>query len=205
MTEAARNQGEFRRIVCSQLRNRYFLLRHGQSQANELGQIASAPTTAVTQFGLTQKGRDQIECSIQQHRGQLADVDHVFTSDFRRTRETADIASALLDATVNESALLRERSFGTFDGQSDQNYQMVWSADARDATHQQWGVESVVTVAERMCEFVRKLDQSNDGDTFLIVSHGDPLQILITAALGRDLRQHRQIEPLATAELRPLF
>ena len=204
MTEAASNQGEYRRLVCSQLRNRYFLLRHGQSEANELGRIASSPDTAVTHFGLTQTGRGQIAASIRQHRNQLKDVDQVFTSDFRRTRETAEIAAALLNATVNESIPLRERGFGRLDGQSDQKYQLVWSADAEDATHRQWGVESVATVARRMCGFVRKLDQSSDDRTYLIVSHGDPLQILLTSALGRDLRQHRQIEPLSTAELRPL-
>ena len=204
MTEAASNQCESRRIDCSQLRNHYFLIRHGQSEANALGRIASSPGTALTQFGLTQTGRDQIAASIGKHRSQLADVNQVFSSDFRRARETAEIAAALLDATVNESIALRERSFGTLDGQSDQKYPLVWSADAEDATHRQWEVESVATVADRMCGFVRKLDQSSEGRTYLIVSHGDPLQILITSALGRDLRQHRQIEPLSTAELRPL-
>ncbi|MEO1618923.1 MAG: histidine phosphatase family protein [Planctomycetota bacterium] len=204
MTEATSNQGEYRRIVCSQLRNRHFLLRHGQSEANALGRIASSPGIAVAQFGLTEKGRDQIAVSIDQHRNQLAGVDQVFCSDFRRTRETAEIAAVLLDATVNESILLRERSFGMFDGQSDQKYQVAWSADEEDATHRKWDVESVASVADRMCGFVRELDQSGDGNTYLIVSHGDPLQILLTSALGRDLRQHRQIEPLATAELRPL-
>jgi probable phosphoglycerate mutase len=198
------SQNDSERVLCSQLRNRYFLLRHGQSEANRWGLIASSPGVAVSQFGLTQTGREQISRSIDQHRERLAAIDRIFTSDFRRARETAEIVASVLRAPVEEAVQLRERDFGQWDGQPDDHYRTVWSADAEDPTHQQWGVESVAAVARRMSLFIGTVDQSGFQQSYLIVSHGDPLQILITTASGRDLRLHRQLEPLTTAELRPL-
>ena len=99
---------------------------------------------------------------------------------------------------------LRERYFGQWDGQSAENYEVVWSADAEDPTHEKWRVESVSVVARRMSQFVQTVDQSSIDQTYLIVSHGDPLQILTTAVRGRDLRLHRQFDPFETADLKPL-
>jgi len=198
------NQDRPGQIVCAELRNRFWLLRHGQSAANQAGLIASSPEVAVSQFGLTTPGQDQVASSVEQHEKVLGDVTQIFTSDFRRTRETAQIAARLLNAPVEETMQLRERHFGEWDGKSDEHYQAVWSADAEAPTHQQWQVESVAAVALRMSQFIRTVDQSGVDQTFLIVSHGDPLQILLTAASGRDLRLHRQMKPLSTAELRLL-
>lgn len=198
------SQSAFPLVDCLLLRNTYVLLRHGRSEANQQGLIASSPQLAVSQFGLTNLGREQVVHSLEKHRDQLGPIKQIFTSDFRRTRETAKIAAELLDAPVKETTQLRERGFGEWDGKPDENYQTVWSADAEDPTHQQWGVESVFAVAYRLSQFLQVLDQSSRNQTYLIVSHGDPLQILITAANGRDLRLHRQLDPIKTAELRPL-
>jgi probable phosphoglycerate mutase len=55
-----------------------------------------------------------------------------------------------------------------------------------------------------MSDLVHEIDQSGSGNTYLLVSHGDPLQILITAAREIDLRFHRQLDPLGTGEVRLL-
>ena len=198
------SQPSFQRVVCADLRNRYLLLRHGHSEANGQSLIASSPERAIPHFGLTKTGQDQITRMVEQHGSQLACVRQIFTSDFRRTRETANIVAGLLNAPIKEAVSLRERNFGRWDGQSDTNYETVWAADAEDPGHVRWGVESVSSVAERMSRFVKEVDQLGVGQTYLLVSHGDPLQILITASQGQDLGSHRNLDPLATAELRSL-
>lgn len=192
-------------VATKVLRNRYFVLRHGQSEANQLGLIASSPAVAVEQYGLTDHGRQQVAEAVSQRQRELADVSRIYTSDFRRARETAEIAGELLRVPVEVVKDLRERDFGDWDGQPDENYQLVWSADEQDPTHQRWGVESVQAVAERMTGFIDRIDQTFADQSCLIVAHGDPLQILITAMQGRDLRGHRRLDPLKTAELRPLL
>lgn len=191
-------------IDCSKLRNRYLVLRHGQSQANELGLIASSPETAVAGFGLTEVGRQQVAAEIERNIRTLASIAAVFSSDFLRARQTAEMVARRLQVRLECSLHLRERGFGDWEGEADEHYRRVWDEDALNAGHTRWGVEAVAAVASRMCQFLAKLDQADKNQTFLIVSHGDPLQILITSALGRDLREHRQIDSLGTGELRPL-
>ena len=181
-----------------------FVLRHGQSEANVQGLIASSPEIAVTSYGLTKEGREQVKRSLAKHRDQLSDVRQIYCSDFRRTRETAQLAAQILEVPVQQTPELRERFFGDWDGQSDDNYQGVWAADAQDPKHKKWRVESVSEVAQRMKGFVASLDTLDPEQACLLVSHGDPLQILITALLDGDLRRHRELEPLQTAEVRCL-
>ena len=51
---------------------------------------------------------------------------------------------------------------------------------------------------------VADLEADHADETFLLVSHGDALQILLTAFAGLDASTHRDIEHLQTAEIRAL-
>lgn len=183
----------------------YFVLRHGRSIANEQGLIVSSPRDGVDHFGLTEAGIDEVRATAKQNRPQLEPVARIYSSDFLRARETAEIVAESLKVDIEIASALRERSFGDWDGKSNENYQTVWEADAVDASHQKWSVESVSHVADRTMDLVTDIDRSMDKGAFLLVSHGDPLQILLTAAAGNDLRTHRSLRSLETAELRPLL
>ncbi|MDW7749066.1 histidine phosphatase family protein, partial [Halomonas sp.] len=45
------------------------------------------------------------------------------------------------------------------------------------------------------------LEQRHAGETILLVSHGDPLQILLTALEGRELSRHRERPALTPASI----
>lgn len=184
------------------LRNRYCLLRHGKSVANERNLIVSMAPIGLLEFGLTPEGAQQVRDALTAGEPLLAEITQIHSSDFRRARETAEIAAEMLKRTIAYKPQLRERRFGDFEGRSTQNYPLVWEADEEDASHTGWNVESVEAVALRMSEVVLELERSGEGETHLLVSHGDPLQILITAANRTDLRLHRRIDPIATAEWR---
>ncbi len=186
------------------LRNTYYLLRHGRSVANAQGLIVSDVSVGRTAFGLTDEGASEVRSNLMAIRNELPELSRIYSSDFLRTEQTAAIASEILGAAVELSPRLRERGFGDFEGQSNDNYDRVWQRDAADASHREWNVESVRSVAARMSDLVHEIDQSGSGNTYLLVSHGDPLQILITAARGIDLRFHRQLAPLGTGEVRRL-
>ena len=186
------------------LKNEFYVLRHGQSEANVQGLIVSAPDLGVPKFGLTDDGQRQVKAVLESERNQFAKISLVYASDFRRARETAELVGAACNVPVSLASQLRERDFGQWEGRNDSHYKTVWRADAEDGLHKMWNVESVVEVAERMSGFVEKLDQSHRDERILLVSHGDPLQILIAAAGRLDLRQHRELKPLQTAELRRL-
>ena len=77
------------------LKNRYFVMRHGKSEANAAGLIVSDPCNGCLQYGLTPEGRAQAAESGQKLRQQLGDTASaavvVCCSDFKRTLETAEV------------------------------------------------------------------------------------------------------------------
>ena len=180
-------------------RNHYLLMRHGHSQANQEGRIISSPPLGLTGFGLSPRGRAQLDTLLADWR--WARPQRLLHSDFLRTAETAERVAAHFDLPLTAEPRLRERHFGELEGQSDARYAEVWALDAQDPTLRQGGVEAVVEVAARMREVIDELECDHRGETILLVSHGDPLQILLTALEGRALSLHREREPLAPASI----
>ncbi|MDY7115798.1 histidine phosphatase family protein [Halomonas sp. SSL-5] len=184
------------------LHNAYLLMRHGHSEANLAGIIVSTPARGLDGFGLSTQGRDQLAAVLAEWR--WAPPHRVVHSDFLRTTETAERIARRFGLDAEAEPRLRERHFGDLEGEGDARYAEVWARDARDPTHRHAGVEPVVEVAARMTAVIEALERAHVGETLLLVSHGDPLQILLTALAGRELTRHRDREPLAPASITPL-
>lgn len=195
------------------LRNTFYALRHGRSLANEAGIIAASPEVACSNYGLSPEGYEQAgkvgEQLLSALEGQSKNITLV-SSDLLRAVETAKTVQKSLDdagciAELTLDPRLRERGFGTWDGQSDSNYNLVWKNDEVDSSHTTDGVESVDSVTRRATSCVADLDGLYKSDhVFVLVAHGDVLQILQTAFLKRDGKFHRQVDHLETAQLRLL-
>jgi len=186
--------------------NRYFVMRHGHSEANAKGIIVSDPAHALAAYGLTETGRAQVTDSLGRTQRLGADT-IVLSSDFRRARETAELAHAWLEcaAALEFDPRLRERGFGAHELQRDDAYREVWREDERDADHRANGVESANQVMARVTALILDCERRFSDAGLLLVSHGDVLQILQTAFAGADARSHRSLEHLQTAEIRQLL
>ncbi len=187
------------------LRNRYFAMRHGHSRANEQGIVVSDPRHGIDHYGLSERGRAQVDARLGGATGLGADT-LILSSDFRRARETAGIVHARLgcgDSIVLEPRL-RERYFGEYELDGDDAYAEVWRADARDPDNTEAGVESPNAVMARVTAVIADCETRCEARDILLVSHGDALQILLTAFAARDASNHREIRHLDTAEIRPL-
>ncbi|MBR2512859.1 MAG: histidine phosphatase family protein [Halomonas sp.] len=180
-------------------RNRYLLMRHGHSQANEQGLIISSPERGLNAFGLSALGEQQLLETVEDW--QWPTPTRVVHSDFLRTTQTAERVASAFGLTLEKEQRLRERYFGELDGQADRYYPDVWALDAQDADHQQYQVEAVSSVAARLCAVIEGLEQQGSGETVLVVSHGDPLQILLTALANKPLTQHREQAALLPASI----
>lgn len=66
------------------------------------------------------------------------------------------------------------------------------SQRARCAERPPGGGESVAEVVARVRALLAGLEAEHAGRTLLLVSHGDLLSILVAAALGSPLREHRR-------------
>lgn len=189
-------------IVTGRWQNHYLLMRHGHSLANQQGVIISSPRRGLLDYGLSPRGRQQLDDLLLEWRWETPD--RILHSDFRRTSETASRIARHFGLPLEAEPRLRERHFGTLEGGQDNRYAEVWACDARDPGHHHAGVESVVEVAARMHAVIVELERRHNGESILLVSHGDPLQILLTVLEGRELSRHRERETLAPASITPL-
>ncbi|MEL7895138.1 histidine phosphatase family protein [Vreelandella neptunia] len=180
-------------------RNRYLLMRHGHSQANQQGVIVSSPERGIERFGLSEHGEQQLAQLVAGWQWPVPT--RVVHSDFLRTRQTAAHVAARFGLVPSVDTRLRERNFGELEGQGDDHYPSVWALDAEDAEHRHYQVEALSGVASRMQAVIAEWEQQVSGETILLVSHGDPLQILLTALANKPLTQHREQPALLPASI----
>ncbi len=186
------------------LANRYHAMRHGQSKANEAGVIVSEiDTDRGGDYGLSERGQRQAHAAAQAC-GLPADT-VVYSSDFSRARQTAEVVRGHLGApTVILAEALRERCFGDLEGTPVANYARVWTAEGTNGGHGRDGVEPAAAVLDRTTALVADLERRHSGRDILLVSHGDTLQILQAGFLRMDPAKHRSVPHLDTAQIREL-
>ena len=186
--------------------NSYLIMRHGQSEANVAGLIVSDPAIGCQRFGLTENGRLQVSNSAQGH-SETA-ISQIICSDFLRTRQTAQLAAEVLGRPSPQLEVgLRERFFGCWEGLSDEHYQGVWQHDQTAEMSSKESVtadnvELVEQVLQRGLKVLEKLEQQYLDQVILLVSHGDMLQILRTAFVGKPAWQHRSLPHHQTGEIK---
>ncbi|CAH9106905.1 unnamed protein product [Cuscuta epithymum] len=230
------------------LGNKYWVLRHGRSIPNVLELIVSSMENGILEeYGLAPRGVEQALSAGDSFREELKrnsielERVRICYSPFSRTRQTAQHVASRLGIPFFEEGPpapqcmvindLRERFFGrTFELQSHDKYQEIWALDEEDPfMRPDLHGESVADVVSRLTNAITTIESSFQGCAVLIVSHGDPLQILQTvlgAALQGEntvtddcnqnlasriaavtvssvLSQHRKFF-LGTGELRPL-
>jgi len=190
--------------VLKNLQNYYLLLRHGRSLANQAGIIISSTDDGTGAWGLAEGACLEIQKSMEAIDMTAPVI--FFSSPFKRAIETAQCACESFPRGRMEIASeLRERFFGSYDRTADKNYHVVWQMDKKSSDNTFNGVESPLEVMERLTFFIGKTEDAYSGETIILVSHGDILNILLTDAAGLDIRGHRDIASMNTAELRPLF
>ncbi|EXJ09425.1 histidine phosphatase family protein [Nitrincola nitratireducens] len=181
------------------LKNTYLLMRHGHSLANEAGCIISHPDNGIHAYGLSNVGRAQLQQTLKDWPYPIPD--RLLHSDFLRTTESAQCLAQHFNCPIEVNTLLRERCFGVYEQQSDQFYESVWAKDSAGLDVTAEGVESLERVAQRMHSVIEHCEATYADQTLVLVSHGDPLQILLTHLDGRALSEHRKRPSIAPAEI----
>ncbi len=185
------------------MKNRFFLMRHGESLANVADKIISLPENGLNGYGLSELGREQARNSAED--SALPPTTLVVASDFMRTRQTAEVVCSTLGLRPAKlDPGLRERAFGGLEEQTGADYHKVWEQDSLGSEHTMFDSESARALAERMLDVVKRLDTRWQKQDILLVSHGDPLRFLQLAAAGRPLTEHLQVKLFAPAEIRAL-
>jgi probable phosphoglycerate mutase len=189
------------------MRNQYFALRHGISVANEERIIISHPDSGVTGWGLSDRGAAECRRLLTPARLQALGLTRedciVYSSDFLRAAETAAIFCQLngFGAPILD-VRLRERDFGRLERRTIDAYDLVWARDLEDDDHGFEGCEGTAKLAARLRSLLGDLESCWNEKQIVLVSHGDPLQVLQTILLGLPCNRHRALPHLGNAELR---
>ncbi|WCJ40002.1 Phosphoglycerate mutase family protein [Euphorbia peplus] len=171
--------------------NKYWILRHGKSIPNQTGLIVSSLENGIrSEYQLAPDGINQAHSAgllflkeLKENNIPIENV-RICYSPFARTTHTAKVVASVLDIpfdgpqfTVMED--IRERYFGpSFELMSHDKYPEIWALDEKDPCMQPEGGESVKDVANRLAKSMAMMESEFQGCAILIVSHGDPLQIL---------------------------
>ena len=185
------------------MKNRYYLMRHAHSVANEQGIITSKPSACTVAYGLTQKGEAQARTAAEELKLSLSKTPVVICSDFLRAYQTAKIVAAEFEIEAKTDVRLRERDFGKLHGESDKYYPEIWKVTDKDSTAKPKGVESDEEVLHRLNTLIKDLDRQYTDRDIVLVSHGDPLNILYAQHTFGDTT--KQTHGFANAEIRPLL
>jgi broad specificity phosphatase PhoE len=174
-----------------------YLIRHGLTPNNKLGRTNGQRNDE----SLSEEGREQALAVIPQI---PRTVTHIYCSDLKRARETAEIINNELKLPISYHKELRERDFGdltnmTWPEIGEKYGQELLSNDVLvNYDFRPYGGESAEDVTKRLktfLEFLKK--QHKPDDHVLVVTHGGILKIMHYIYFGK---QYREIENATVQE-----
>ncbi len=157
-------------------KNHYFLLRHGQTIYQARYKNTIYPKEANFRLLITKKGESQIKKAAKILKKK--NISAIYSSDFKRTRQSAGIVDKELKLSVKFDKRLRDLDFGRYWGSNKKDYEKLFSNRAEKFTKRTPGGENWNDVIKRVGAVVKEIEKKRKGKNILIISHGDPLWLL---------------------------
>jgi len=128
------------------------------------------------------------------------------SSCFKRAKETAAAIHSVLGCTkpLQIDDALNERNWGEYDLKDTSFGYEYYKKNAHDVVNTQHGIESIMNILTRTSELVKRLEETYTNKDIILVSHGDPLRILLAGFANIDLTQNGTIPYFSNAEIRVL-
>lgn len=161
-----------------------FLTRHGETEWNRMRK-----TQGTRDICLTDLGRTQAE-KLGERLKNLHAIDAIYCSDLSRAKETAEIIGEKLKLNPVSSQLLREVSFGEWEGLSTEEIEAQYPGELarwrNDLSFSPKDGESLLSVHNRISSFVEMLEKEHpkSDENILIVSHAATTKVLILSSIG---------------------
>ena len=161
------------------------ITRHGETEWNAAGRIQGH-----TDIGLSSIGAAQAR-SLGERLSGLS-IDAAYSSDLKRTSETAKLALGARDIVLNETPLLREYHKGEFEGMTLSEIKCQFPDEypkylEKNLDYAPKGGESTRAVSARMDQIIGEIKSKHLDQTVLIVSHGGVLRAAMVSLLGMPL------------------
>jgi len=161
------------------------LVRHGETFDN-----ARQIMQGQVQGDLNERGREQALQVARRLAGEQIDV--IVSSDLRRAVQTAEVIAAPHGLPVNQTALLRERDWGSFTGRYIPDLQgLEWPDD----------IESEIDLLARARSFILYITATYPGKRVVAVGHGIINKAVLAIYAGCTMRE---VQRMMNAEVRIL-
>jgi len=159
------------------MHNKYILLRHGQTIYQTEKKSFYYPSPEIPPVSLTEKGEKQVRESVDKLKNKRIDL--IFSSDFFRAKQTAEIAvKGLSVKKINFDKRLRDTNVGEIHGKLQKDYRDFFLNKPKRFNKRPPGGESWNDVKKRTKSFLDDIERKYKKKNILIVSHGDPLWLL---------------------------
>ncbi|MDI6717950.1 MAG: class I tRNA ligase family protein, partial [Patescibacteria group bacterium] len=163
--------------------NKYFAMRHGQSENNVQNIINSK--IEANRYRLTEKGKKQAIDAAEKLKKQKIDL--IFSSDFLRTKETAELVAKTIELETSKIIFdrrLREINTGVFDGKTGDDYHKYFASFKEKFLKAPPEGENLNDLKKRITEFLYDADKKYSNKNILIVSHEYPIWNLFAGSQG---------------------
>lgn len=152
-----------------------YFIRHGQSEANVDSKIYYSKADA--EITLTELGRQQALQAGQTLAKSLGDSPEIYFSPFCRAYETANIiAKQFKRATLQESDLLRERTWGYLREIVDGGHK---TESHFNFFYRPFGGESFCDAYSRAVKFLNALKNKKSDGPIIVVSHNEWIRVAL--------------------------
>ncbi|MBM4243980.1 MAG: histidine phosphatase family protein [Deltaproteobacteria bacterium] len=172
-------------------RGRIYLLRHGETEWNRERRIMGRRPVP-----LSERGRAQI-LTLAPYLVPLG-IEMIVTSPLERARATAElIAQQIGGVPVQAEPGLTEVDYGSWEGTTFRDlvqapeFHAYWQEPV--ATPCPGGGESLLQVRDRVFAAMARVAEAAARRPAIVVSHGDPLRLILCACLQMDPAQLRRI------------
>jgi len=176
-----------------------YLIRHGESMANERDAFIGH-----TDLDLTQKGRFQAGMAAEYLKDIPVDV--IYSSDLIRAYHTAEYTSKTKGIEIIKNKNLREIFAGEWENKTfcelEKEYPdeyNTWMNNIGEAKC--IGGESVKDMAKRIIAEMEKIVHENEGKTVFVFTHGTPIRVLCAAWNGKSDDEIGEVEWASNASV----
>jgi len=156
------------------LKNKYYILRHGEAKSNVKNIVSSWPEKFKNP--LTKNGKEKVKETAKSLIGK--NIDLIFSSPLLRTKQTSEIVGKKLKVKVKIDKRLREIGFGTFNSGSIEKFTKYFENRLKRIKYNTPKGESYSDVSKRIIVFLKEKEKKYKNKNILIVSHQAPLFLL---------------------------
>jgi len=169
--------------------NKYYILRHGQTiYQTEKKRKVMYPRPEREKKNpilLTELGKAQIKKAARELKKKKINL--IYSSDFPRTRQTAEMMAKELGVKIIFDKRLRDVDLGIYQGEKKEKFYQDFPKTLerfygkKPPEGENWG-----EVRKRMADCLNDIDKKHQNKIILIISHGDPFWLLEGTMAGLD-------------------